>query len=145
MKKDTGNQVAQRLKKVRLHLQLSQKELATELNMSNATLSEIENGKYNPSHDLYSNISSKYNVNLYYLIHGEEPMFKDANSPLSGSLDRFGVKTNEMSHFLSCLEKSRILQYFIFYQFNTKMMQDGKMIQSEIEQFEAKEENKKEL
>ena len=63
--------LADRLKKIRLELNLKQKEIAAELKISKATYSEVEGGNYNPNFNLIENIVLKYNVNLYYLLFGE--------------------------------------------------------------------------
>ncbi len=68
-------QIGQRIKRVRLALHLSQKELAKGIFVSAAFLSEVESGKNKPGFDFLKNLSKTFRVNLNYLVHGEGNQF----------------------------------------------------------------------
>jgi transcriptional regulator with XRE-family HTH domain len=57
------------MKSVRKKLGFRQKDLAPILNISTASLSDIESGKSLPRHDTIYNLSLNFNVNIYYLLH----------------------------------------------------------------------------
>lgn len=67
--------IGKRIKEIRKHLRITQKEMASELNMSACYLSEIEGGKGNPGHTFFYQLSTRYHVNLNYLFHGDGEMF----------------------------------------------------------------------
>ncbi len=75
MIKENLKKIGNRIKEIRKNLRLTQKELASELKMSACYLSEIESGKGNPGHSFFYKISTRYNVNLNYLFHGESEMY----------------------------------------------------------------------
>ena len=72
-KKDIGT----RIRDIRKSLQLNQGEFALPLKISVPGLSDLENGKYRPSHEFLSNMVTHYNVNLYHIMFGKGPVFLD--------------------------------------------------------------------
>ena len=77
-----------RLKKVRKLLGLSQQQLARELNISQGTLSQIENDYYHPSFHTLSTLHRKWEVNSNWLVTGrgnvfqrDRPAERQPNSP----------------------------------------------------------------
>lgn len=75
------NTVGSRFKKIRKILNLSQEELAKNLNITKQAISNIENSKSMPSIVSMSKLATKYNINLNYLIadSGEIYISKDEN------------------------------------------------------------------
>jgi len=67
--------LGERIKALRKHLNLSQKELAASLGMANSYLSEIEHGNAYPAFEFFHKISRMYNMDLNYLFHGTGEMF----------------------------------------------------------------------
>jgi len=67
--------IGNRIKDIRKHLRITQKEMAAQLKMSACYLSEIESGKGNPGHTFFYKLSNRYHVNLNYLFHGDGEMF----------------------------------------------------------------------
>jgi transcriptional regulator with XRE-family HTH domain len=67
--------IGQRIKALRKHLRISQRELAESFHMSCSYLSEIENGKGNPGPEFFLKLSDDYNVRIEYLFHGTGEMF----------------------------------------------------------------------
>ena len=49
-----------RIRKIRQHLRLKQKEFARALGISSPSLSEIENDKYKPGHNFLSHIVKEF-------------------------------------------------------------------------------------
>ena len=64
-----------RLQLVRKKLNLLQKDFAKTLDISNASLSEMEAGNAKPRFELIYNITKKFKVNINYLLHGEGEIF----------------------------------------------------------------------
>jgi len=75
MKEHLWKEIGLRIQVVRKKLSLLQKDFAKSLNISNASLSEMEAGNAKPRFELLYNITKSYNVNLNYLLHGEGEIF----------------------------------------------------------------------
>lgn len=73
--RDKLTALGNRIKEIRKKLNISQKDFANSLSMANSYLSEIENGRANPSFEFFYRLSTLYNVNLNYLFHGIDDMF----------------------------------------------------------------------
>jgi len=73
------NQIKDRLKKIREHLGLSQQGIANKLGVLVTTISKYERGIIKPSSDFLIKIHAVFNVNLNWLIAGQENMFLDKN------------------------------------------------------------------
>ncbi len=70
------NEVGLRLSQIRKKLGLTQTEFGSRLNVSPATISGVENGGTPPSFEIIYNLVNKLDVNIYYFLNGEPPMFK---------------------------------------------------------------------
>jgi transcriptional regulator with XRE-family HTH domain len=76
MAKQVNNaEIGSRLKEIRKHLKVQQKEMARTLEIQASYLCDIEAGKGNPGPDFFIKLSTHYNVNLHYLIMGSGEMF----------------------------------------------------------------------
>lgn len=72
MEKVNGN-----FKALRYYLRLKQVDFARELGMTQANVSQIENGECLPSGDLFIRMANRYpKLNFNWLIRGEGDMFK---------------------------------------------------------------------
>lgn len=69
----------QALRLIRTYHDLSQKDLADELSVSNSFLSEIESGKKQPSLDLLGKYSERFNVPLSSILFFSESL--DSSKP----------------------------------------------------------------
>lgn len=123
-----------RLRKIRQHLRLKQKEFAGALGISSPSLSEIENDKYKPGHDFLYHIVKAYKVNLYYLLFGEGEMFLESLS-VGGGLSRYFGSNPEMKRFIWYFECSPILQHFILGQFRRYMNEERETIERDVNIF----------
>jgi len=73
--------IGNRIKQVRKHLQIQQKDMALKLGITNAHLSDIEKGKASPSIEVLMKITKIYDMNLEYLFFGRGKMlYSDENS-----------------------------------------------------------------
>ena len=69
--------ISQRIKELRNTLELTQKNFADKLGITNAHISKIEKGKTSPSDALIKLISKEYDVNENWLKFGIGDMFKE--------------------------------------------------------------------
>jgi len=70
----------QALRLIRAYHDLSQKDLADELDVSNSFLSEIESGKKQPSLDLLEKYSERFNVPLSSILFFSESLDSSKSS-----------------------------------------------------------------
>jgi len=66
--------IGNRIKQVRTHLRIQQKEMAQKLGITSAHLSEIEKGKSSPSIEVVLKITNIYNMSLEFLFLGRGEM-----------------------------------------------------------------------
>jgi transcriptional regulator with XRE-family HTH domain len=77
------SKIAGRIKAIRKELKLSQAEMARRVGIHVQTLSKYERGEQIPSVDTVIDISQKLDVNLNYLILGQEPMLRRSEDILN--------------------------------------------------------------
>ena len=68
-------QFGSRVKEIRNHLKMLQKDFANGIGISNSFLSEVEGGSSKVGHEFFFNIVKVYKVNPLYLLHGTGEMF----------------------------------------------------------------------
>lgn len=56
-----------KIKELRVEHQLSQEDLAREINVSRQTINAIENDRYNPTLELAIKLAQRFNVSIEYL------------------------------------------------------------------------------
>jgi DNA-binding XRE family transcriptional regulator len=126
------NDISCRIKIIRKIWGFKQKDFAEKLKVSGATLSDVEKGKYKPSHDLIFNISKQFNVNLNYLLFGEGEMFVKGDVEIVTRLDNMFSESDEIKKFNWYFEKSKVLRFRILSFFNKLLVEDRDVIEGEI-------------
>ena len=109
-----------------------QKDFAKRLNVSGATLSDVEKGKYKPSHDLIYNTANEFNVNLYYLLFGEGKMFGNGDVETGAESNPILTDNDEIKKFNWYFEKSKVLRFRILSYFNKLLIEENDVINEEI-------------
>lgn len=132
MKNRNENKVGARIRETRKSLKLTQQAFAEKLAMSNASLSELETGKFKPGYDFLVKVYKTFNVNLYYLLFGEGEMFIDPVSSFYTGEANFAANVDDVREFLHYFKKSSLMQYFILSEFKTRMMTERQNIDREI-------------
>lgn len=130
---------ASRVKHVRKTLNIKQKDFATRLGISGASLSDIEKGKSKPGHDFFYRIYKEFNVNLYYLLFAEGDMFINPLRLHNLESSDFAVASDDAHEFLWYFQRSKILQYFMLGHYHTVMQMNRESIENEIERYQAKQ------
>lgn len=67
--------IGKRLRYIREHLQIGQKEMAARLGISKSTILNFENGKILPGIRNLVPLSREFHVDLDWLLYGRNPMF----------------------------------------------------------------------
>jgi transcriptional regulator with XRE-family HTH domain len=120
MKDRLWKEIGERIQGVRKNLNLLQKDFAKALDISNASLSEIESGNAKPRFELIYNITKKYKINIHYLLHGEgEISMPDEIERQSGMAIRPGNRDffSEFLYYFNCspLVRTAMMNYFRAY------------------------------
>jgi transcriptional regulator with XRE-family HTH domain len=128
-----NDEFASRLKGIRLHLKLKQKDFSASLGISGPSYSEIEGGKYKPGYEFLEKIVKRHNVNLYYLLFGQGEMFGGLceRCPAGIGAD-FLVKDKEMSKFFEYFSRSAIVQYKVMGYFHQLLQEASHQINNEM-------------
>jgi transcriptional regulator with XRE-family HTH domain len=127
-----------RLKKIRKHLRLSQREFAKGLGMSKSFICDIELGSSRAGFNFFFNISKVYNVNLVYLIHGEGEMFSTIYAKKSLGNKEIGEPIDSIGDLQWYMERSPMMLHTILG-FATKLLHDNEShIKKEIKIYESK-------
>ncbi|MDD2601301.1 MAG: XRE family transcriptional regulator [Kiritimatiellae bacterium] len=77
--------ISLRIKELRLQKKLSQIQFAKHLKVSQASVSQYENGTRSPDSSFYTKVCETYNVNLNWLLTGSGLMFQDIQ-PINPSI-----------------------------------------------------------
>ena len=120
------------MKAVRKKLGFRQKDLAPILNISTASLSDIESGKNFPRHDSLYNLSLKYNVSIYYLLHGEGEMFRTDSIKQAIESGAYGIHTDFLKEFYRYFNESSLVRYEIMGYFHELLLEKDKLIEKDI-------------
>jgi transcriptional regulator with XRE-family HTH domain len=124
--------IGRRMKEIRKNLGYKQREFAAELNISAASLSDIESGKGKPRHEAIYNLAKKYNVNIYYLLHGPGEMFMSNIIERSITAETYGVHTEFLLKFLKYFKESSLVRYEMMRYFRSYMIENEATIEKDI-------------
>jgi transcriptional regulator with XRE-family HTH domain len=134
------NSIGRRLKSIRTTLNLSQREFAGSLEISTSSICNIESGKGLPRHDAIYNLAAKFNVNIYFLLHGTGEMFiKDVLKQRIES-GEFKPYTGFLKEFLNYTRSSSVVRYEMMNYFWKYFIENEGLIEKEINYFKKKEE-----
>jgi len=98
--------VGKRIRLIRLSQNKSIRKFAKELNVSQGTLCEIENGKAAPSYKVLYLMGKKYGINLNWLVNGDGEMMvsSDRREDADGKFELL-MKMKKYRYLISVLEE----------------------------------------
>lgn len=129
----------ERLKKIRMELDLKQSELAARLSVKSSTISEIETGKYNPNYDILYYLAREFKVNLYYLMFGEGEMFsREPEFQFHYHQDNI-INKASLKQFLFYLENSNNFQLSIMKEYLRISELEKEAIEKDLYKFETEQ------
>ncbi len=127
-------EIGLRLKWVRKNLSMLQKELAKHLNVSPATLSEIEAGNVRPGFDVLFYLTEKYAVNPYYLITGKGTMFITGENNDPVPLSTNSEYNKFLQEFFHYFHDSRVVRSSMMVAFRTYLLGNAEIIKKDMEE-----------
>jgi transcriptional regulator with XRE-family HTH domain len=125
-------EVGTRLKLIRRTLGYKQKDFASALTISSASLSDIESGKNVPRHDVIYNLYTKYNVSIYYLLHGKGEMFQVGKIKNIMESGYYGVHTEFIREFYRYFCGSPLVRYEMMGFLRQFLLEKDKIIEKDI-------------
>ncbi len=139
-KKKLLKEIGLRMQIIRKRLGKLQKDFAKELGISGASLSEIESGNAKPMFDTLYNITKKYNVNVYYLLHGNGDMFISNEIDHGVQLNEYGRYSDWLKKFLVYFKKSEIVRYGVMSHFRKLILENERLIKLDIQKEDEEDE-----
>jgi len=124
--------IGQRLQNIRKAININQKDFALEMEISGASLSEIEAGGSKPRIEVYYNLTQKYNVNSDYLLHGKGEMFRTPGRNGTAGIEKSDEFREFLETFLDYFEKSRVVRYAVMTHFTTFLEEKETLIEKNI-------------
>lgn len=121
-----------RMRAIRKKLGYKQKDFSRELNISPAGLSDIEAGNGKPRHDVIFRLTDKFDVNIYYLLHGRGEMFIGDNIEKSIVPETYGPNTGFLREFLEYFRESTLVRYEMMSYFRTFILEKENLIEKDI-------------
>ena len=132
MKDELWKEIGERVQWVRKKLNLLQKDFAKALDISNASLSEIESGNAKPRFELIYNITKKYKININYLLHGKgEMLLPDEIERQSGIAIDPGHR-DFFSEFLYYFNGSPLVRTAMMNYFRVYLLEKEKLIKKDM-------------
>lgn len=131
-------EIGKRLQLIRQELKLQQKEMANALEISNATISEIESGHSRPHFSVIYNLTKKFNVNIYYLLHGRGVMFMPEDIDLTVNTEMSRESAEFLREFLHYFKVSPLVRLTMMSVFKRFMLEKKKLIDKDVENEKAK-------
>jgi len=129
-----------RLQLVRKKLNLLQKDFARALDISNASLSEMEAGNAKPRFELIYNITKKFKVNINYLLHGEGEIFMSDELSRQSVLEIKPEYQPFFKEFLYYFSQSPLVRTAMMNYFRTYILEKETLIEKDIRQTKASQE-----
>jgi len=128
-------EIGSRLQMIRKTLSMRQKELALELQVSNATLSQIESGQTGPRLEMIAFLSRKFNVSLHFLLYGQGEMFSD-QKPGQTYPGKTGKEIDDsLRELLEYIEESPLVRYSVLSFFRKFLLDNQVLIKKDIEDY----------
>lgn len=108
---DKANTVGNRIRQIRKHQGLTQAELAKILNVAVPTVSDVENNKTMPSFELIEGLSTHFNMNLEFLIHGKGELYKETEEiTFTINEKNFGEVAEEILNVMQFTRHTRVFR-----------------------------------
>lgn len=138
MTADILNEIGQRIKNARQHLNIQQKDAAAALGVSPSNLSEIESGKKNSSTDFIFRLSELYNISVEYIFHGRGKMTYDPDLKLTEKEFDFTTEVMNLDYLIWLLKKSPYFKSAMMFQASKLLLTEEELIKNSMKKFNSK-------
>ncbi len=142
--------INERIKHIRKSNNLSQILFSEELNVKQATLSQVENGIIMPSLDIIKSIIGKFNISYEWLIDGEGPMLKKNVTGINGHLSGNNINGNvgnihiNSSDLSSLSEKGKVIyhEYQLLLKEIEGLKRENELLKEMVDMLKGKRKNR---
>lgn len=135
---DNSVECGERLKEVRAHMKISQKNFAADLGVAASYLSEIESGKTRPGYNFLIKLADVFNVSPNWILLGMGNMFLSGDDQwLPGDQD-FGEQTEGILKLLNYFAKSPLVKLSVMAFASKFLLTNEAIIQKDIEKNQSK-------
>lgn len=144
IKKQLTRALGTRVKEIRRGLNMSQREFAARMGLSNTHLSEVELGRSGPGFYFFYQLLKYHNVSPLYLLLGKEPVFMEEErgeqqpknqepepSPRPGSVD-FAENTELIREMLDDLGRSPVVRFAVLGFYSRFIIENKEIIAEDI-------------
>ena len=127
----------ERLKKIRAHIKISQKDFAAQLGIAASYLSEIESGKTKPGYNFLIKLAEVFNVSPNWILLGTGGMFLTDSDEFLGNRD-FGEQTESIRRLLDYFARSPLVKLSVMAFASKFLLTNESIIQKDIEKNQSK-------
>jgi len=131
-------EIGKRLQLIRKQLDYLQKDFAEALEISNASLSEIEAGNAKPRFQMIYNLTRKFDVNILFLLHGKGDMFLHEENSRKFSIEVEPEDREFLSEFFFYFTRSELVRINVKRHFIEYLLSHEELIAKDIKRIEAK-------
>lgn len=126
--------IGMRIKGIRKDIGIYQNEFAKRLDVSVPTLSEVENGKIRPGFEILFRLSTRFNVNLEFILHGVGHAYKQSfQSHLTPQAENsFGELSSEWKNILWFIQRSPIYRSILLKRATDTLFEFQSVIKEEV-------------
>lgn len=133
--------IGQRLLDIRKKLKMKQTCMAKELDVSAGSLSEMEKGKNRPAFPVLFYLPEKFNVNLRYLLYGEQPVFNRSTQTQLEHGENDSRQHDLLEQFARYFNKSELVRLTMLAYFKQFWLRNKKVIQMDVNEKNQTETN----
>lgn len=126
-------EIGKRLQLIREKLNFLQKDFALEVEVSNASLSEMEAGNAKPRFELIFNLTKKFNVNINYLLHGKGPVFLPEGIDSIKNIELSDESMAFLEDFIKYFSQSQLIRTSMINHFRSYLIENYGLIQKDID------------
>lgn len=134
------NNIGERAKYIRTKFDLSKKEFAAKLSISNSFVSEIENNAKRPGFLFMQRVIEVFQVNLNWLVTGKGEIFLQEEKEKI-DLDDFGEQTQNIKELLQTFKNSPLVQMTVLSYASIFLLSNEEIIRKDIEKHRQKNRN----
>lgn len=145
MKQQLTKALGQRIREIRLGFDMTQREFAEKMSMSNTYMCDLEAGRTGPGFYFFHQAGKIHGINPLYLLFGQEPKLlaqktqqeKKENGPPTSEkttpADRdFGENTAQVEQMLYYLSRSPVSRFAVLGFFSKYLIENKEVIEEDM-------------
>jgi transcriptional regulator with XRE-family HTH domain len=137
-----------RIKEIRKHLRLTQKELAKKVEISDGCISDIEKGKKNPGIKVLEKLFERFNVNISYIFEGKGDFLskteKEKTTKPESIIKNIGDVKQNVAEMKWAIDNIPVVKFALLENYLIYLIKNQYFIKDDVERYrqEYKKKNK---